>query len=69
MGLQLNLDSGTERLLIPAVEHRYTGGARETTRVYVDHDIWMTPVLCGDYLVYEKETGTQPRLYAMKLAG
>jgi hypothetical protein len=63
-----DLDSRTERLLIPAAEHRYAVGTGTTARVCVDHDIWMRPVLCGNYLVYEKETGTQPYLYAMNLA-
>ena len=63
-----NVDTEIESLLIPAAEFRYTGGGGKTTRVYVDHDIWMRPVLCGNYLVYEKETGIQPYLYAMHFA-
>ena len=63
-----DLDTRAESLLLRAAEHRYTGGAGETSRVYVDFDIWMRPVLCGDYLVYGNETGVQPYLYAMKLA-
>ncbi len=57
-----------ERLLIPAEEHRYTGGAGQTTRVYADFDIWMRPLSSGEYLVYELETGIQPYLYALDLA-
>ena len=62
-----DLDTRAESLLVPAAEHRYTGGTGETARVYVDHDIWMRPILSGDYLVFELETGTQPYLYAMNL--
>ena len=63
-----DLATTTESLLIPAIEHRSTTGAGDNRLVYVGFDIWMRPVLSGDHLVYELETGIQPYLYAVDLS-
>jgi beta propeller repeat protein len=64
-----DLQNETETLLVPSEESRFTMTSGDKDRIWVQYDVWMRPVIYGDYLVYEKETGIQPYLYALNLNG
>ena len=63
-------DIGTkqETLLVPSqTESEHTMKVSGKDAKFVDRQVWLRPVICGDFILYEKATMVRYSTYAMKL--
>ncbi|UCH43044.1 MAG: hypothetical protein JSW16_00455 [Dehalococcoidales bacterium] len=64
-----NLDTKQETQLVPSLtEGEYTLEVGGQDMRFTQRQVWMRPMVCGDYVVYEKEIMIGPTIHAIKLS-
>jgi hypothetical protein len=63
-----DLTADSESLLVEAQRREYTMKVGSEERRVIDRDVWMRPVVHGDFVVYEWERQIGSGIYAMRLA-
>jgi beta propeller repeat protein len=63
-----HLGTGQEALLVPSIGTEYTLEMRGEDRKIIDRQVWMRPIIYGDYVVYTLERQIGSIVYAIKLA-
>jgi len=63
-----NLDTKQEnRLVLSQTEGKYTSEVRGQDKKITFRQVWMSPVVCDDYVVYKKEVMIGPTIHAIRL--